>query len=185
MRSCTAAIAVLLALAGSPTVAWAQAGWYVTPTLTLTQEYDDNVFGSSSNKKSDFISRATPGVTAGYQSTPFTILGSYAFDAEYFADLSDLTDVGHRQRGELEIRYRPDPRLTLSFSGAYTLSKTTSEFLVSPTTAPAAASQAPASQTPAGQPQATQPSATQQAPAQEPITPGGPTVSGVNGSADA
>ena len=54
-----AAIALILVAA---TEASAQAGWYVTPSLTLSEEFDDNVFYSSTDPRADLVSRASPGV---------------------------------------------------------------------------------------------------------------------------
>ena len=48
----------------------------VTPSLSISEAYDDNVFFTSSNRQDDFISRFMPGLKAGYQSEPFTLTGN-------------------------------------------------------------------------------------------------------------
>jgi hypothetical protein len=94
-------------------------GYYVLPSFTVSGTYDDNIFLESSNRRDDFITRFTPAIGLGYISTPFTILGSYAFDVEIYAKETDFNNVGDRQRAELRVRYLPNPRLTLSLDGGF------------------------------------------------------------------
>jgi hypothetical protein len=72
MTGLRVAVAVLLLL-GMPALAGAQAGWYLTPRLSLAEEYQSNVFGTSSNEKSDFVTRMAPGLTFGYFSDPLEL----------------------------------------------------------------------------------------------------------------
>ncbi len=124
-----ASVAVVAAvLAGAPALAEAQAGWYVTPSFTLTEEYDDNVFGVPTNKRSDFITRFTPGLTAGYRSEPLTLLGSYSLGAEVFANNTDLNGVNRHQAG-LESRYLPTPLTTLALNATYREIESTTQFI--------------------------------------------------------
>lgn len=112
-----------------PLPAWGQAGWYVTPSVSLSEAYDDNIFFAPSNqpagtqtsqsKQGDFIFRGTPGLNAGYKSGPFTLLGGYAVSGEVYAHNSDLNTIPAEQNATLETRYRPDPLLLLSFLGGY------------------------------------------------------------------
>jgi hypothetical protein len=94
-------------------------GYYVLPSFTLSETYDDNVFLTSSDKRDDFITRFTPGIRLGYVSTPLTLLAGYALDAEVYAKDSDLNNVGDRQRGDLDFRYLPNPLLLLAVNGTY------------------------------------------------------------------
>lgn len=129
MRRRLAPIALLL-VAFTPAVAWAQAGWYITPSVTATEEFDDNVFSQSTHRESDFISRLAPNLKAGYQSKPFTLLASGGIDAEYFADHQDLSGVANRKRAGLELRYVPEltgPTTTLTLNVAYAESQTPAE----------------------------------------------------------
>jgi hypothetical protein len=103
-----------------PSYARAQpAGYYVTPSLTLSSSFDDNVFVTSTHREADVVFRLTPGLSAGYRSLPFTILGSYAFDVENYAAHHDLDNVADRQVGTLELRYLPHTRLTLALNAVY------------------------------------------------------------------
>jgi hypothetical protein len=119
----TAAPAQLL----PPTVAPAQAGYYLTPSLSVAEVYDDNVFFTTSPRTHDFLTRIGPGLKAGYQSAPLTVEGSYTFDSEIYSRRTELTTPLVRQRGLLELKATPDPVLALSVSGAYSQTKTPAE----------------------------------------------------------
>ena len=119
----TAAPAQLL----PPTVVPAQAGNYLTPSLSVAEVYDDNVFYTPSPRTKDFYTRISPGLNAGYQSAPLTVWGSYTFDAEIYSRHSELTHPLARQRGLIELKATPDQVLTLSISGAYFQTRTPQE----------------------------------------------------------
>jgi len=119
----TAALAQLL----PPTVVPAQAGNYLTPSLSVAEVYDDNVFFTPSPRTHDFLTRISPGLNAGYQSAPLTVWGSYTFDSEIYSRHSELTTPLVRQRGLIELKASPDQVLTLSVSGAYYQTRTPQE----------------------------------------------------------
>jgi hypothetical protein len=134
-----ALIAAVLAVL-APAAAHAQAGFYVTPSFSAEEVYDDNIFSAPSSTSSsetpapsptpppvvreekredDFITRLVPGLEAGYRSEPFTLLGSYFSQADIFASHSDLTQAQAGQSAYLESRYLPTRALTLSTNGSY------------------------------------------------------------------
>lgn len=123
------AIALALAIVGAPTVARAQAGWYATPSMGVTEEFDDNVFLQPSRERMDFITRLSPGLKAGFRSTPLTLEGSYAFDAEVYVNNPQLSDAANRKRAELDFRYLPIPVATLRVNAAHTETQTPTELL--------------------------------------------------------
>lgn len=129
---------VVIGLLECPGSAWAQivepprvgtpaAGFYVTPSLSVSETYDDNIFLTSAQQQDDFISRFTPGLKAGYQSEPFTLLGSYSFRSAIYADHPSLDTPTESQLGSLELKYRPTEVLTLGFDGAYSRTSIASE----------------------------------------------------------
>jgi hypothetical protein len=89
----------------------------VRPLFDIAQVYDSNLFSTPTDRQADFITRVTPGLAAQYRSPRLTMLGRYTFDAERFADHSDLTNVDARQHADLELSYRPTSRTAL-FAGA-------------------------------------------------------------------
>ena len=123
---------------------FAQAGYYLTPSLNLTESYDDNIFSTPqnlrqptpvptpgatpsaattpaprANKTDDFVFRADPGIEGGYQSEPFTLLAGYKFGTDVYAKNSDLNAAPARQAATLNGSYLPDPLLTFAVSGGY------------------------------------------------------------------
>ena len=128
------AVAVSLAtvVASSPSSSWAQVaaqlgatpGWYVTPSASLTEQYDDNVFLSSSKRESDFLTRITPGFKAGYHSTPFTLLGNFSFDSEIFAEHPELGGAANGKQVGLQTSYMPTQVLTLGLNATFTETQT-------------------------------------------------------------
>src|SRR2546425_12681219 len=85
-----------------PTVTTAQTGYYLTPSLSVAEVYDDNVFFTPSPRTHDFLTRTSPGLKAGYQSAPLTVEGSYTFDSEICSQHSELPTPLGRQRGSIE-----------------------------------------------------------------------------------
>jgi hypothetical protein len=71
------------------------------------------------DREDDFISRASPGVEAGYSSEPLSITGRYRFDAEYYPDHSDLNDAMARQDASVRATYLPNRRLTTALDGGF------------------------------------------------------------------
>lgn len=124
-------LAVLVGLA--PASVWAQAapvsfsaGWYITPSLRLSEEFDDNIFASSSGKQWDFISRFSPGLETGYRSEPFTLLANGGFDAEVYARHPELNEATSGWHAGLTSRYLPIRPLTLGLDVAYAETRTPS-----------------------------------------------------------
>ena len=110
-----------------PTVAPAQTGYYLTPALSVTEVYDDNVFYTPSPRTQDVLTRIRPGLKAGYQSAPLTVEGGYAFDSEIYSRHSELTDAQVRQQGSIELKATPIQVLTLSLPVSYFQTRTPTE----------------------------------------------------------
>ena len=129
------AVVMLLTLAaltlGVAGAARAQ-GFFVTPSLSVAEEFDDNVFVSAVDPQWDFITRFTPGVLLGYRSVPFTLLLSSSVDSEIFARNTELSDVANRKRAALEVKYLPYRLLTLGLDVTYFETNTPAELV--PTT---------------------------------------------------
>src|SRR5262249_3594944 len=58
----------------------------LTPSLTISEQFNDNVFLTHSNKRSDFITQFTPGVALQAQQPGFRLLSSFNFTAEIYAN---------------------------------------------------------------------------------------------------
>src|SRR5437667_528672 len=110
-----------------PSAAPAQTGYYLTPSLSVAEVYDDNLFYSPSPRTHDVFTRISPGLKAGYLSAPLTVEGSYAFDSEIYSQHSELTTSLVRQRGLIELKATPVQVLTLSLPVSYFQSRTPTE----------------------------------------------------------
>jgi hypothetical protein len=120
VRLCALAIVLTIVLASGHAPAWAQAGWYLIPSFQFTEEFDDNILGKTSGQRSDFISRFSPGLQAGYRSDPLTLLASTSFDAEVFANNPQQNDAMSGKHAGMNLKYLPIKPLTLSLDVGYT-----------------------------------------------------------------
>ena len=132
MNALIAMLALASVIATIPAAALAQTGWVFNPSFTLSEEFDDNVFVSTTDPQSDFITRFTPGVQIGYRSVPFTLLASSSIDAEIYVNNPELSDAANRKRAALEMKYLPFRLLTTSLTVTYFETNTPSE--LAPTT---------------------------------------------------
>ncbi len=83
----------------------AAAGYRFEPSITVSEEYNDNVFLTPGNRESDYITRAMPAVHLMYNTAFWDWDVSYAYDYRYFsrirpdhqethiASLSNLTRI--------------------------------------------------------------------------------------------
>ena len=97
----------------------------IVPTLTLTGEYNDNVFQSNANKVSDFILGIAPGISVSVESPIYRLIGSYSFTTEIYADQTQLNQVFSRQNLNLDGSYRITPLLTVSLTDTLFVSNDT------------------------------------------------------------
>ena len=132
MNVLIALLALASVIAGLPPAALAQTGWVVLPSFSLSEEFDDNVFVSTTDPQSDFITRFTPGLQLGYRSEPFTLLASASIDAEIYVNNPELSGPANRKRAALEMKYLPFRLLTVSLNVTYFETDTPSELV--PTT---------------------------------------------------
>jgi hypothetical protein len=117
-------LAVLFTGVLGPSAARAQEGYYIVPSLSVVEEYDDNIFSDPPDQQQDdFITRFTPGVQIGYQSERFTLLGHYSTGAEVWAQHSDFDSFVANQLADGSLQYEATPRLSISASGGYRTSQ--------------------------------------------------------------
>jgi len=95
-------------------------GWLtITPSFTLSGEYNDNIFLSSTDKRSDVIFGLTPGVTVTMRRPGFRLLAGYNIGGEVFVRESSLSDFGKEQRFSGDLFYQISPRLTFTLSDQF------------------------------------------------------------------
>ena len=97
----------------------------IIPSLTISEEFNDNIFLDNNNKKSDFITGFTPGIAIFYERPTYRLSAGYNFTAEIFAKESDESHAFDRQNFWLDTSWRVDPKLTLSLTEAFIFSTDT------------------------------------------------------------
>lgn len=107
-------------------------GYFAVPSVSVEEVYDDNLFFASEDKQSDFITRVSPALEAGYEADTLSLSGRYRFDAEAYASETDLNSAQVREFADVEVEYLPTNRLTLSAGADYTETDTPSDLDIIP-----------------------------------------------------
>src|SRR3990172_2869745 len=100
--------------------AWAQT-IIATPSLTISEEYDDNITLTSKNPLSDFISAARPALRLEVKDHPWYVTRGGSLRGELFASHSELNNYDN-QDGRVSIEFRPERPFTLSLTDTFTRS---------------------------------------------------------------
>lgn len=117
------ALSAVLAGLHAPRVA-ADSELYMSPSLAVGRAYDSNVFATATDRQSDYLWRVSPAINAGYQSDRFTLAGYGTFDAERYAQHSNLDANAVRRYETLLMLYKATPRLGLDLRADYTTTET-------------------------------------------------------------
>jgi opacity protein-like surface antigen len=96
----------------------AAADFSFKPSITVSEEYTDNVFLTSAAPKSDYITRVLPGFTSKYNAPFWEWDISYAFDFRYYANQSRKNDNTQQVAAKGLIKL-VDERLFLELSDTY------------------------------------------------------------------
>jgi hypothetical protein len=106
-------------------------GWFrLSPSLTVGQAHDDNVFSSSTDPQGDWITRADPGLSGEYRAPALWVTGRYSFGAERFRENPELNRVLARQEGGFNIEGDASPRVKLNARGAYAQTYTPADLVL-------------------------------------------------------
>jgi hypothetical protein len=97
----------------------------LTPSITITGEFNDNIFIDNDDKVSDFILGFTPGLALAIERPTYRLAAGYNFTSEIFAKETDESHAFDRQNFYLDSLWRVDPFLTLSLTDAFILSTDT------------------------------------------------------------
>ncbi|GAB7026167.1 TIGR03016 family PEP-CTERM system-associated outer membrane protein [Geotalea toluenoxydans] len=73
----------------------ALADFEIHPGITVSEEFTDNVYENKNNKKSDYITRAMPGIQLRYEAPIGTVDGEYRYDYRYYLRQSRKDDDTH------------------------------------------------------------------------------------------
>ncbi|WP_136526850.1 TIGR03016 family PEP-CTERM system-associated outer membrane protein [Geomonas ferrireducens] len=92
-------------LAASPALA---ADFKVNPSLSLSEEYNDNLFQTAQREKTDFVTRVQPTIALSAEGGGFTTSLSYGVDYRYFAKNSRSYQLDHRAAMLGNLRFFDD-----------------------------------------------------------------------------
>jgi hypothetical protein len=100
------------------------------PSVTISEEYNDNILLDNDNKVWDFITGITPALTFIWESRTHRLLANYNFTAEFYARDSSRNSAFAVQNFTLDGMYRATEQLTLSLTDGFTANTDTN--LISP-----------------------------------------------------
>jgi hypothetical protein len=122
---------MLVALSGiSHPIVRAQGAFEVRPSVTVTELHDSNIFSTSVDPQSDFVTRLNPAIDIESRRSSLTWFGRYTFDAERYVAHSDLTDMAARQHGSFGVSYAPTSRLSIAADAELSTSRIPGELFV-------------------------------------------------------
>lgn len=85
--------------------------------LSLSEEYNDNIFLDKDDKVDDFITRVSPGIDLSVKGALSELLISYAPSFNIYAQESDLNNTSHS--ASVNGRYTASERTEFTLSGSY------------------------------------------------------------------
>src|SRR5262245_48909575 len=91
----------------------------LTPSITISEEFNDNIFSDNKQKEWDFVTGFTPAIAITYEDATRRLNAAYSFTAEVFARNPEENHAFQRQAFVGEALWRVDPRLTLSVADAF------------------------------------------------------------------
>jgi hypothetical protein len=116
----------------APTGASPQERRTVTPSLTLSERFDDNIFLTADNRQTDFVTEITPGIVLKLEQPVLSLSGGYSITGQIYAENSTLDNFGDNQSAFLDASYRPGPRWTLGLNAYYARTTESEAFLRPP-----------------------------------------------------
>lgn len=101
--------------------------WSVTPSVSLSQRHDDNLFSRPEAPARDWVTGLRPGVLFGGRSQRWLLEAFYGQEAERYADHPRLDTASARQEASLRWESRATRTLDATLSASYLQTTTASE----------------------------------------------------------
>jgi hypothetical protein len=95
MKKSLIVLAVLLTLLFVEKASFAQTQFELTPSISVSETYDDNIFLTETNKVSDYMTVATPGIALSLLREHTSLSVNYTPSFVWYADRTDLDTVRH------------------------------------------------------------------------------------------
>jgi hypothetical protein len=102
----------------------------ILPSVTISEEFNDNVLLSNRDRRWDFITGITPALNVILESATYRLAAGYNFTAEMYAREPDRNAAFNRQNFDLDTLWRPTEQLTFTLIDGFTYSTDTN--LISP-----------------------------------------------------
>jgi hypothetical protein len=96
-----------------PSVCYAEPQSSLTPSISASEEYTDNVFLSDDNTQTDWITSVTPGLRYNLVGKNNTLMLSYAPTFSYYDKYSDLNTVRHNASAEAALQLAQHTAFTI------------------------------------------------------------------------
>ena len=104
----------------------------LTPSFSLSGEYDDNVNLSPTAPQTDLVTVVIPGLRLEGRDHPWYVTLAGSLRGEFFSTRSELNNFGDNGSGNAAVEFRPTPSLTASLTN--TLVRSLNPADVDPTT---------------------------------------------------
>ena len=91
----------------------------VTPSIAVSEEYNDNIFANNRNRHWDFITSFTPATTLVVNRPSYQLSAGYSFAADLYAREDRLSNAFARQNFVANGLYRVAPGLTLTAADSF------------------------------------------------------------------
>lgn len=92
------------------------------PRLTVSREYNDNLFFNARNPISDFVTSFSPGFRLIKNWNRFSLDADYAMEHTSYAENPQLNKDVETQSLDLRTTYQPNPLTTFSFNDSFQVS---------------------------------------------------------------
>jgi hypothetical protein len=103
-------------------------------SVSLSEEYNDNLFLASSERESDFITHISPGINFSAKETTSEFSLTYVPTFMYYSSSDELNDTAHRFTGN--GNFTVSQRLSLTIADTFVKSSETNAFFDIPDTGP-------------------------------------------------
>src|SRR5688572_21632310 len=95
------------------------ADWFATPSLTVMQRHDDNLFFSATQPEADRVRHANAALEAGQESARWLLVTRVSSEAESYSEHEELDNERAREQAGLDLRYDVARATTLTLDGNY------------------------------------------------------------------
>jgi hypothetical protein len=97
------------------------------PSISVSEEFNDNVRLSSQRRQWDFVTRVSPALTLTVNRPSYQLSAGYMLSAEVYANASDLNDALKNQAFVASALYRGIRGLTFTAADSFALNRSTNQ----------------------------------------------------------